>query len=91
MKKLIIIPIVLSLFACSSNPKKNDTKEYRDTDEFVTDQIFNYYGYELGLTPVERFLSCPDTRKFQKFDAYGYRIYLPWQIEAKLFGMIIHQ
>ena len=83
MKKIIIILIVLALLACSSSSKRIDTKEYRDTDEFITDQIFNYYGYELGSTPVERSLSCPDTQKFQKFDAYGYRIYLPWKIETK--------
>ena len=83
MKNIFYILIAISIVACSSLQKTNDTNEYAEADKLITEKIFNTHEYHLELSPVDRSLSLPDVEKIQAFDAYGYRIYLPWQIECE--------
>ena len=83
MKNIFYILLALLISSCSSLQKPADYAEYEETDKLITDMIFNTYGYYLGLSPVDRTLISSDVQKKQIFDAYGYRIYLPWQIDSK--------
>lgn len=83
MKNILYILLAISIVACSSLQKTNDTNEYAEADKLITEIIFNTPEYHLELSPVDRSLSFPDVEKTKAFDAYGYRINLPWQIECE--------
>lgn len=83
MKKIIILSIAIVISACSILSKTDDIHEYAVADKFITDKIFNTPEYHIELSPLYRSLSAPDLERRQVFDAYGYKIYLPWQIESE--------
>lgn len=83
MKNLFFILLVISISSCLSYQKTEDINEYAEADKLITDIIFNTPEYHLELSPIERSLSFPDVERTQAFDAYGYRINLPWQLECE--------
>lgn len=69
--------------AGSGLSKTDPIYDYAEVNKFFTDAIFKTPEYQLELFPVDRSLSSPDLERKQVFDAYGYRIYLPWKIESE--------
>ena len=83
MNKSFFIFLTFIFLACSSTQENRDTEKYYEKEAFITDQIFHNFEHALGLSPIERFLTQPIGERGQIFEAYGYRIYLPWKLETE--------
>ena len=83
MNRKSIVFLIFILLACTSAPKNDAAKEYSDAEDFFNDQIFHSLEPFLEISPTPRFLTHPKATNIQIFEAYGYRIYLPWKVETK--------
>ncbi|GEM_PF-3057372 len=83
MNRKFIIFLVFIILACSSAPKKDAEEKYSDAEDFFNDQIFHSLEPFLKISPTPRLLTQPKAENIKIFEAYGYRICLPWKLETK--------
>ncbi len=84
MKYLFYITIFFIIISYNSISVGENTDEYVQTDEYFTNLILNDFKYELGISPKKRTLSQGRRNRITKFEAYGYRINLPWDFKFKI-------
>jgi len=82
IKKTLCVIVFLILCGCTSLNSKTDLDEL---DAYVSSYIRNSFEHELKIVPLKRDIKTEFSFESNHFDAYSYRIHLPWNINFDIY------